>query len=190
MRRRRLPEPFVFFIDECLGRHVVPDAPSAPTSRRSRTSGPRSLREPRGQDGRQPAGLGDRRHGPLLDGPGPLDPIDVVRVDVDRDDAAGCDPSRGPSWRRRRWARCLSWLLAPPCDDEESIFMQRAVGHGDSVPRRPERFAGDRGGARREPRPYSHDPAVHRWRIARRANARNVDRNPGEGLSVFRIRPL
>ena len=58
-------------------------------------------------------------------------------------------------WRRRRWARCLSWLLAPPCDDEESIFMQRAVGHGDSVPRRPERFAGDRGGARREPRPYS-----------------------------------
>ena len=26
MRRRRLPEPFVFFIDECLGRHVVPDA--------------------------------------------------------------------------------------------------------------------------------------------------------------------
>ena|GEM_PF-1237716 len=26
MRRRRLPEPFVFFVDECLGRHVVPDA--------------------------------------------------------------------------------------------------------------------------------------------------------------------
>ena len=26
MRRRRLPEPFVYFVDECLGRHVVPDA--------------------------------------------------------------------------------------------------------------------------------------------------------------------
>ena len=26
MRRARLPEPFVFFVDECLGRHVVPDA--------------------------------------------------------------------------------------------------------------------------------------------------------------------
>ena len=26
MRRRRLPEPFVFYVDECLGRHVVPDA--------------------------------------------------------------------------------------------------------------------------------------------------------------------
>ena len=26
MRRHRLPEPFVFFVDECLGRHVVPDA--------------------------------------------------------------------------------------------------------------------------------------------------------------------
>jgi hypothetical protein len=26
VRRRRLPEPFVFFVDECLGRHVVPDA--------------------------------------------------------------------------------------------------------------------------------------------------------------------
>jgi hypothetical protein len=24
VRRRRLPEPFVFFVDECLGRHVVP----------------------------------------------------------------------------------------------------------------------------------------------------------------------
>jgi hypothetical protein len=26
VRRHRLPEPFVFFVDECLGRHVVPDA--------------------------------------------------------------------------------------------------------------------------------------------------------------------
>lgn len=26
MRRRRLREPFVYFVDECLGRHVVPDA--------------------------------------------------------------------------------------------------------------------------------------------------------------------
>lgn len=26
MRRRRLPEPFAFYVDECLGRHVVPDA--------------------------------------------------------------------------------------------------------------------------------------------------------------------
>ena len=26
MRRRRLPEPFAFFVDECLGRHVVPRA--------------------------------------------------------------------------------------------------------------------------------------------------------------------
>lgn len=26
MPRRRLREPFVFFVDECLGRHVVPDA--------------------------------------------------------------------------------------------------------------------------------------------------------------------
>ena len=26
MPRRRLHEPFVFFVDECLGRHVVPDA--------------------------------------------------------------------------------------------------------------------------------------------------------------------
>lgn len=26
MPRRKLPEPFVFFVDECLGRHVVPDA--------------------------------------------------------------------------------------------------------------------------------------------------------------------
>jgi PIN like domain len=26
VRRRRLPEPFTFFVDECLGRHVVPDA--------------------------------------------------------------------------------------------------------------------------------------------------------------------
>lgn len=26
MPRRRLPEPFVYFVDECLGRHVVPDA--------------------------------------------------------------------------------------------------------------------------------------------------------------------
>ena len=26
MPRRRLPEPFVFYVDECLGRHVVPDA--------------------------------------------------------------------------------------------------------------------------------------------------------------------
>ncbi|MBI4953993.1 MAG: hypothetical protein HY908_18355 [Myxococcales bacterium] len=26
MRRNRLREPFVFFVDECLGRHIVPDA--------------------------------------------------------------------------------------------------------------------------------------------------------------------
>lgn len=26
MRRRRLREPFVYFVDECLGRHIVPDA--------------------------------------------------------------------------------------------------------------------------------------------------------------------
>jgi hypothetical protein len=26
VRRRRLREPFVYFVDECLGRHVVPDA--------------------------------------------------------------------------------------------------------------------------------------------------------------------
>jgi hypothetical protein len=26
VRRHRLPEPFVFFVDECLGRHIVPDA--------------------------------------------------------------------------------------------------------------------------------------------------------------------
>ena len=26
MRLRRLPEPFVFFVDECLGRHIVPNA--------------------------------------------------------------------------------------------------------------------------------------------------------------------
>ena len=26
MRRRRLPERFAFYVDECLGRHVVPDA--------------------------------------------------------------------------------------------------------------------------------------------------------------------
>jgi hypothetical protein len=26
VRRRRLPEPFVYFVDECLGRHVVPEA--------------------------------------------------------------------------------------------------------------------------------------------------------------------
>lgn len=26
MRRRRLPEPFVIFVDECLGRDVVPTA--------------------------------------------------------------------------------------------------------------------------------------------------------------------
>lgn len=26
MRRRRLPEPFTFFVDECLGRHTVPAA--------------------------------------------------------------------------------------------------------------------------------------------------------------------
>lgn len=26
MPRRRLREPFVYFVDECLGRHVVPDA--------------------------------------------------------------------------------------------------------------------------------------------------------------------
>lgn len=26
MRRRRLPEPFTFFVDECLGRHIVPSA--------------------------------------------------------------------------------------------------------------------------------------------------------------------
>jgi hypothetical protein len=26
VRRRRLPEPFVYFVDECLGRHIVPDA--------------------------------------------------------------------------------------------------------------------------------------------------------------------
>lgn len=26
MRHRRLPEPFVFYVDECLGRRVVPDA--------------------------------------------------------------------------------------------------------------------------------------------------------------------
>jgi hypothetical protein len=25
VRRRRLREPFVYFVDECLGRHVVPD---------------------------------------------------------------------------------------------------------------------------------------------------------------------
>jgi len=26
VRRRRLPEPFTFFVDECLGRHIVPKA--------------------------------------------------------------------------------------------------------------------------------------------------------------------
>jgi hypothetical protein len=26
VRRPRLPEPFVFFVDECLGRHIIPDA--------------------------------------------------------------------------------------------------------------------------------------------------------------------
>lgn len=26
MRRHRLREPFVYFVDECLGRHIVPDA--------------------------------------------------------------------------------------------------------------------------------------------------------------------
>jgi hypothetical protein len=26
VRHRRLPEPFIFYVDECLGRHVVPDA--------------------------------------------------------------------------------------------------------------------------------------------------------------------
>jgi hypothetical protein len=26
VRRHRLLEPFVFFVDECLGRHIVPDA--------------------------------------------------------------------------------------------------------------------------------------------------------------------
>lgn len=26
MRHRRLPEPFTFYVDECLGRHVIPNA--------------------------------------------------------------------------------------------------------------------------------------------------------------------